>query len=664
MAKYADLDSLVGRTLGRRRYELVAHLASGGMAVVYRAHDRQLDRLVAVKVPKPEFAHDRGFAGQFRIEARTAARLSHPNIVTVYDSGEERGLPYIVMEHVSGRTLRDLLDTHGRLDVETTAQLLGGVADALDHAHHARIVHLDIKPENVLLAADTVKVADFGLVRAAHRAGEHPLAGTVQYLAPEVLQGGRVDGRADIFSLGVVAYECLTGRTPFAGRDRDGVIRAHLHERIPAPGRAVAGLPATVDAAVVRATEPDPTRRFVRAGDLAVALGVPRRRRVDDALAATAVIPAAMRDTSIVDVTPGADGAGRGAGPPAGWAGAGGAGRGAGPPAWSRPGAFGPWPPTVPDTPGRRVGPPPAEPARPAASPLAPAAPAASPRAPAGFPSDLARPGASPLAPAEPALPPAAPVVLRPRPTMRRIPNSRERRGRPRRTLLITLLVLTLLGAGLAAVHRAAPGMRWLPLSFGPPLVTVPPVAGKTQAAAEAALARAKLHDTVTTRPDLRVAKGVVIDSQPAAGTRLEAQRSVVLIVSAGKPRVQVPDVAGRPSSEARATLARAGLQTTRTLVFDDQVARGSVVRTDPPGGNVVDQGSTVHVFVSRGPDLMVVPDVVGMRKQRAFAALRDAGLHPQLALLTFGSTVAGQSIAPGTQVKRGTTVRLELNLF
>src|SRR6266508_4349124 len=220
----AALDSLVGRTLGRRRYEVVARIAQGGMAIVYRGHDRQLDRTVAIKVPRPELARDRAFSEQFRREARAAARLSHPNVVAVYDSGEERGLPWIVMEHVSGQTLRGLLDAQGRLDPETTAELLGPVADALDHAHHAGIAHLDVKPENVLLASEAVKVADFGLVRAA----------TVHYCAPEVLRGGVVDGRADVYALGVVAWECLVGRPPFGG-DQAMIIQQHLRGRVPPP---------------------------------------------------------------------------------------------------------------------------------------------------------------------------------------------------------------------------------------------------------------------------------------------------------------------------------------------------------------------------------------------------------------------------------------------
>ena len=299
MARHtADMDALVGRTLGRRRYEVVARIAQGGMAIVYRGHDRQLDRVVAIKVPRPEFARDRGFSEQFRREARTAARLSHPNVVAVYDSGEERGLPWIVMEHVSGRTLREVLDSQRRLSPETTAELLGPVADALDHAHHAGVVHLDVKPENLLLTSETVKVADFGLVRAAAQRGHgQALAATVHYCAPEVLRGGVVDGRADVYALGVVAWECVSGRPPFEGDARQ-VVAQHLGGRVPPPSRGVAGIPEPFDAAVAQATDPDPTRRFLRASDFAAAIGAPRRRRVDETLRATTLLAPAGPDTT------------------------------------------------------------------------------------------------------------------------------------------------------------------------------------------------------------------------------------------------------------------------------------------------------------------------------------------------------------------------------
>jgi len=252
-------------------------------------------------VPRPELARDRGFSEQFRREARAAARLAHPNVVAVYDSGEERGLPWIVMEHVSGQTLRQLLDARGRLDPETVAELLGPVADALDHAHHAGIAHLDIKPENVLLARDSVKVADFGLVRAAAQGGHgQALAATLPYCAPEVLRGGLVDGRADVYALGVVAWECLVGRPPFDG-DQDQVVQQHLHGRVPAPSLRVEGVPAALDAAVLHATDPDPARRYPRASDFAAAIGAPRRRRVDEALQAAG--PPSARDTTVEPFT-------------------------------------------------------------------------------------------------------------------------------------------------------------------------------------------------------------------------------------------------------------------------------------------------------------------------------------------------------------------------
>ncbi|HEX2373472.1 MAG TPA: protein kinase, partial [Actinomycetota bacterium] len=394
----ADLDALVGRTLGRRRYEVVARIAQGGMAIVYRGHDRQLDRVVAIKVPRTEFARDRGFSEQFRREARTAARLSHPNVVAVYDSGEERGLPWIVMEHVSGRTLRDLLDSQRRLSPETTAELLGPVADALDHAHHAGVVHLDVKPENLLLTSETVKVADFGLVRAAAQRGHgQALAATVHYCAPEVLRGGVVDGRADVYALGVVAWECVSGRPPFEGDARQ-VVAQHLGGRVPPPSRGVAGIPEPFDAAVARATDPDPTLRFLRASDFAAAIGAPRRRRVDETLRATTLLAPAGPDTT-AGWAPAAGAAGAApGGPSAPTTGLPVEGRGAATQGWG-----GQAPPT---------------------------------QSLNGWAAETGRGG-----------PP--PAGLRPRPTTGRVPKTRARRKGGKGRLLAALLVVALLAVGL-----------------------------------------------------------------------------------------------------------------------------------------------------------------------------------------------------------------------
>jgi eukaryotic-like serine/threonine-protein kinase len=651
----ADLDALVGRTLGRRRYEVVARIAQGGMAIVYRGHDRQLDRVVAIKVPRPELARDRGFSEQFRREARTAARLSHPNVVAVYDSGEERGLPWIVMEHVSGRTLRDLLDSQRRLGPETTAELLGPVAEALDHAHHAGVVHLDVKPENLLLTSETVKVADFGLVRAAAQRGHgQALAATVHYCAPEVLRGGVVDGRADVYALGVVAWECVSGRPPFEGDPRQ-VVAQHLGGRVPPPSRLVEGIPEPFDLAVTRATDPDPTRRFLRASDFAAAIGAPRRRRVDEALRATTVLPAGPDTT-------------------AGWApAAGGA---------AAPGEAGN---------GRQ----------------------AETRSLAGWPAPADRPtvagGATP----------ASQAPLRPRPTTGRVPKGRAGRGGGRRgRVLAVLLVVGLLAAGLLTraggllggsvrvpevvgleVAEATRDLqhRGLRVRVGQPVasdhvqeglvatqsigggerarrrdtvvlrpsfgITLPDLAGRPAGAATGRLEELGIRFSSQHAPSLTVARDKVVTTRPGAGSVLKAGQVVTVVVSAGRPKVEVPEVAGRPAGAARDLLAAAHLRARTEQVFDDNQPRGRAVGTDPGAGSPVPWGSTVTLRISKGPDLVEVPQVVGMSKQEASERLRAAGLRPRF-VLPVGSRVVEQSPGPGEKVKRGSDVRLLLNLF
>jgi beta-lactam-binding protein with PASTA domain/tRNA A-37 threonylcarbamoyl transferase component Bud32 len=657
----AALDSLVGRTLGRRRYEVVARIAQGGMAIVYRGHDRQLDRVVAIKVPRPELARDRAFSEQFRREARAAARLSHPNVVAVYDSGEERGLPWIVMEHVSGQTLRGLLDAKGRLDPETTAELLGPVADALDHAHHAGIAHLDVKPENVLLASESVKVADFGLVRAAAQGGHgQALAATVHYCAPEVLRGGVVDGRADVYALGVVAWECLVGRPPFEG-DQVMIIQQHLRGRVPPPSGRLQGVPEAFDAAVLRATDPDPVRRYLRASDFAAAIGAPRRRRVDEALRATTVVAAPAHDTAVVDAQPGQLHRGAPAGTGAAWA-------------PTRPGAV----------------------AHPGAPPHRPAAwPAAGDGAPAGW------------------------APLGPRPTTGRTPKTRAARAkqRSRGRWLAVLLVLGLLATGLItraggllggsvrvpavvgeAVGEATRSLqsRGLRVQVAEPVpservheglvatqsvaggeavkrettvvlepslgIMVPNLAGRTAGSAASTLEDLRIQFRQQRATSLTVRKGSVIRTRPAAGTVLKDGQSIVMVVSVGKPKVEVPQVAGRRFQDARAVLAAAHLEARRTVEFND-LPKGLVVRTEPAAGAGATWGSTVTVVVSKGPDLVVVPDVVGLSKGQAEQRLREAGLGWSY-VFPIGSQVVDQSPEPGDKAKRGSDVRLLLNLL
>ena len=265
-------DPLVGRLLDRR-YRLTGLLARGGMATVYRALDERLERPVAVKVMHRGLADDPDFVARFTREARSAARLSAPEVVAVYDQGrdEQTGAAYLVMEHVEGRDLRALLRDRGVLSPARALSLLEPVLRALAAAHRAGIVHRDVKPENVLLGDDgRVKVADFGLARAVQTSELTSttglLIGTVAYLAPEQIERGTADARTDVYAAGVVLWEALTGAPPYAADTPMQVAYRHVHEDVPAPSTVVGGIPPALDDLVVRATRRDPGLRPPDAG--------------------------------------------------------------------------------------------------------------------------------------------------------------------------------------------------------------------------------------------------------------------------------------------------------------------------------------------------------------------------------------------------------------
>ncbi len=259
-------DPLVGQLLDGR-YLAEERLAGGGMGVVYRALDQRLDRPVALKVMHPGLAADPGFVARFSREAKAAARLSHPNVVAVYDQGGDGQQVFLVMEYVAGRTLRDLLNDRGALTLGEALEVFEPVLLALGAAHRAGLVHRDVKPENVLLSDDgRVKVADFGLARAVSTATsatatQGVLLGTVAYLAPEQVEHGVADARSDVYAAGLVLFELLTGTKAYDGDNALSVAFRHVHEDVPAPSRRVPGLPAAVDALVARATHRDPDHR-------------------------------------------------------------------------------------------------------------------------------------------------------------------------------------------------------------------------------------------------------------------------------------------------------------------------------------------------------------------------------------------------------------------
>ena len=285
------------RVLGGR-YRVVRHLARGGMAEVYVADDQLLNRTVAVKVLFPELAQDEAFVERFRREARAAASLNHHNIVSVYDFGEDEGSWFIVMEYVEGRNLRDIIRVEGPMDPGRAAALGAEVAAALAAAHERGIIHRDVKPANVLIAADsgTVKVADFGIARAAGARQGLTMPGTVlgtaTYLSPEQAQGRAVDARTDVYSLGMVLYEMLAGRPPFTGDSPVAIAYQQLSQTAPPPSTHNDRVPPALDAVVMKAMSKDPGDRQASAEEIREEL-LAIDRVVGDPDATAAIVPPA-----------------------------------------------------------------------------------------------------------------------------------------------------------------------------------------------------------------------------------------------------------------------------------------------------------------------------------------------------------------------------------
>lgn len=269
------------------RYRIEERIATGGMGAVYLTTDQRLDRQVALKVLKEELADDERFVERFRREARSAGALSHPNIAGVFDFGQDDGRYYMVMELAEGRDLARVLREEAPLSPERSVRIASQIALALDHAHSAGVVHRDIKPPNVIIGeADRVKVTDFGIARAI---GESTLTatgsvlGTAQYISPEQASGGEVGPPADIYALGIVLYEMLTGSLPFTGDSALAVAMRHVSDDVPAPSKLNADVPATLDGVVARATAKDPNARYSGAREMAEALAT--------ALGSTAEVP-------------------------------------------------------------------------------------------------------------------------------------------------------------------------------------------------------------------------------------------------------------------------------------------------------------------------------------------------------------------------------------
>lgn len=668
----AAADPMTGRVLDGR-YRIGARIARGGMAGVYEAVDLRLDRTVAVKVMHPGLGDDREFAERFVREARAAARLSHPNVVAVYDQGDDDGTVFLAMELVSGHTLRDVIRKESPMAPTRALALMEPVLSALAAAHRAGLIHRDIKPENVLIADDgRVKVADFGLAKAVSADTQHTatggvLIGTVSYLAPELVVSGRSDARADVYAAGVVLFELLTGSKPHEAETPIQVAYKHVHEDVPAPSGLVPELPAYVDALVARATARD---RELRPADAAVLLH--QVHRVGHALAEGVLDDAELT----ADLTP------------------------------LRMHAEAVEAPSPDDT-----APEPFDREAVAAMGVAAAVAAA-----AGSEHT------TPIRTIEPQVRPAPPRDTGPPQGPPQDPPTGRRRSRKRLVVLLLSLLLVV-GGGVAAwwyfdgrytstpgvlgmTQQAAeaeleeagldatfddeaysetvpagrvvstdpePGSRILDgdtvavtMSLGKERYDVPKLRGMTEDEAQDAIAAAHLrYGTTTEKWSDTVPAGIVIGSSPKPGTTLRPDTAVDLVVSKGPQPVKLRNWVGQSAADARAWLKDKGLKVKVTdEVYNDDVPDGGVISMDPPGGTTVHRGDTVSLVVSLGPELIKVPSVRGMGVEAATEQLEDLGfdVDTRSADNSLGlGFVWSQDPEAGEKIPKGSTITLTL---
>ncbi|NDZ73878.1 Stk1 family PASTA domain-containing Ser/Thr kinase [Streptomyces sp. SID10362] len=646
-------DPLVGQVLDGR-YRVEARIAVGGMATVYRAVDTRLDRVLALKVMHPTLATDATFVERFIREAKSVARLDHPNVVQVFDQGAEGAYVYLAMEYIAGCTLRDVLRERGALRPRAALDILEPVLAALGAAHRAGFVHRDMKPENVLIGDDgRVKVADFGLVRAVNTVTSTTGAvlGTVSYLAPEQIEHGTADPRVDVYACGVVLYEMLTGAKPHDGDSPAAVLYKHLHEDVPPPSAAVPEMAFELDELVAAATARNPEIRphdavalLARTREARAALSADQLDAVppqalaaehDNAEDRTSVIPRALTMPRPLPVN---EDEGDGAFGADGGLGTDGV-----------------------DRTSRLSAPPPAPPR-----------------------SRLPRPRRGPLA-----IVVAVLLVLGVGTGVWYINSGQFTKVPPLLSKTEAQARDRLDEAGLdvgkvkhaysdtverGKVISTDPGVGdrirkndsvSLTVSDGPDTVKLPDVSGYRLDKARKLLEDEGLEPGMVTKAfSGEVAKGFVISSKPRSGTTVRAGSAVALVVSKGSP-IDVPDVTGDDLEDAKSELAEAGL---KMKVADERVNSeydsGQVARQTPDAGGRAAEGDTVTLTLSKGPRMIEVPDVVGDNVDDAKRKLQDAGFdvdEDRGLLGLFGDTVEKQSVDGGDTAPEGSTIKITI---
>ena len=614
------------------RYQLTRVVASGGMATIYAALDLRLDRQVAVKVMHPHLAQDEQFVSRFIREAKAAASLSHPNIVSVLDQGwNQGGVPcvFIVMELVEGATLRDYLHEQGSLSVERALQIMTPVASALAAAHKLGIVHRDIKPENILVSKEgRIKIADFGLARGAllgntMTAESSVILGSVSYLSPEQVQRGVADARSDVYSLGIVLFEVLTGQKPYQGDDPVQIAIRHVNERVPAPSSLKESISADVDALVLSATDIDPDKRPRDAGVL-----LERIRELSEKLD-----PRKRQLSLELDL------------PPL------------------------PLKPTTKERKSKF-----STPAKKEETLVKKEKTAQTKKKQVSARVKRNRRIAALIAILIGAfvwygfLGPGSKVVV---PSLAGLTVKEATTSL--KDLGLSLDVASeefsedipdgkIISSNPAGGGRVSPnGTVDVTISKGKERYSVPNLQGLKQDVAEQQLKENKLVlGEVKEEFSNEFPKGFIMRSEPIAGERVKRDSQVSIVISLGVEQVAFSDYKGKSGEQALNELTDAGFEVKTKYVYSEDLPIGAVI-SQTPGAGQADKGSTITLLVSKGSEFVFVPNVFSVSEAKAVAALKDLDLKPNVKKVGNKKTKVVTNVSPkvGTKVKRGSTVTI-----
>ncbi len=592
------------KTFGQR-YKLTEKIGTGGMADVFKATDIVLNRQVALKVLHPQYAQDESFVARFRREAQAAANLNHPNIVNVYDWGKEGDTYFIAMEFVKGRSLKEIIREKGGLSPEDTIEIAKQVCSALNFAHENEVIHRDIKPHNIILTEEgRVKVTDFGIARAGTSSLTETgaIMGTVYYLAPEQAQGLPANETSDLYSLGVVMYEMVTGKIPFDGDSAIAIALKHVHEEPIPPSYFNSKIPSFLENIILRALAKDPFDRYQSAHEM-----------LDDLVKAEKGLPITetKKSTSMMEKT--------------------------------------------------LVIKPPPKPREKRKSLIWATI----------FVFFLTFLALGSLL--------AFQIIL----IGNRIevpPVEGKSFEAAKRILEKKGLKIKIVGKEYSEIIEAGhiisqdpePGRKLkkgeivrVVLSKGKELIEVPDLAGKTEAEAGSLLGEKKLKVGEIERVfSDTVPEGIVISQEPKSGEKVEIGTPVNLKISQGVELVIVPDVLNKNSEEATKAVSKAGLKYSLKEEFNEEVEIGRVIRQTPQPGIEVKKGSTVEIVVSKGPETVTVPDVIGKSNLEARSELEALRFEVETIFVSVSDQsqigkVVAQSPTGNSQANKGTTVTI-----